>query len=151
MSWVSNNGLKQQRSGRVLVVDDEANFRKLMQMMLTKGGYEVLEAENGAEALETLRANKNQEPVDVIICDIRMPQVDGVEAVAVFRQEFPSIPVVVLTGFPDIVMAHSFLEQGVSDYRAKPIEREKLLAVVANAMKHRIALKGVSAGVAREA
>jgi two-component system, chemotaxis family, chemotaxis protein CheY len=145
MSWNSNNGLEQRRNGRVLVVDDEANFRKLMQMMLTKGGYEVVEAEDGAQALEIVRASKPLVFVDVIICDIRMPQVDGVEAVAVLRQEFPSIPVVVLTGFPDIVMAHSFLEQGVSDYRAKPIEREKLLAVVANAMKHRIALKGVSA------
>jgi two-component system chemotaxis response regulator CheY len=150
MTWNRRNGQDESRNGRVLVIDDEANFRKLLHMMLTKGGYEVVEAENGAQAIEILRTSAAPAPVDVIICDIRMPQVDGVEAVTTFRQEFPSIPVVVLTGFPDIVMAHSFLEQGVSDYRAKPIEREKLLAVVANAMKHRIALKGVSARAANE-
>jgi DNA-binding NtrC family response regulator len=150
MSFDSNNGHGPSSNGRVLVVDDEANFRKLLQLMLNKGGYEFMEAENGAHALQILRMSEASAP-DVIICDIRMPQVSGVEAVTAIREEFPSIPVVVLTGFPDIVMAHSFLEQGVWDYRAKPIEREKLLAVVANAMKHRIALKGVTAAAATEA
>ena len=128
--------------GRVLVVDDEKNIRDLLRMTLTKAGYEVLEAEDGAKAVEILRQDDNPLMVDVITCDIRMPKMNGVEAIAFFRQEFPSVPVVVITGFPETELAVSLMKQGVSDYVPKPVESQKLLAVVAKAMEHRIALKG---------
>jgi two-component system chemotaxis response regulator CheY len=128
--------------GRVLVVDDEKNIRDLIRMALTKAGYDVLEAEDGAKAVEVLRKDDNPLMVDVITCDIRMPKVNGIEAIAFFRKEFPSIPVVVITGFPETEMAVSLLKQGVSDYVPKPVESQKLLAVVAKAMEQRIALKG---------
>jgi two-component system chemotaxis response regulator CheY len=128
--------------GRVLVIDDEKNIRDLLRMTLTKAGYEVLEAEDGAKAVEILRQDDNPLMVDVITCDIRMPKMNGVEAIAFFRQEFPSVPVVVITGFPETELAVSLLKQGVSDYVPKPVESQKLLAVVAKAMEHRIALKG---------
>jgi len=128
--------------GRVLVVDDEKNIRDLLRMTLTKAGYEVLEAEDGAKAVEILRQDDNPLMVDVITCDIRMPKMNGVEAIAFFRKEFPSVPVVVITGFPETELAVSLLKQGVSDYVPKPVESQKLLAVVAKAMEHRIALKG---------
>jgi DNA-binding NtrC family response regulator len=128
--------------GRVLVVDDEKNIRDLLRMTLTKAGYEVLEAEDGAKAVEILRQDDNPLMVDVITCDIRMPKMNGVEAIAFFRKEFPSVPVVVITGFPETELAVSLLKQGVSDYVPKPVESQKLLAVVAKAMEHRNALKG---------
>lgn len=128
--------------GRILVVDDEKNIRDLIRMTLTKAGYDVLEAEDGAKAVEILRKDDNPLMVDVITCDIRMPKVNGIEAIAFFRKEFPSIPVVVITGFPETEMAVSLLKQGVSDYVPKPVESQKLLAVVAKAMEQRIALKG---------
>lgn len=128
--------------GRVLVVDDEKNIRDLLRMTLTKAGYEVLEAEDGAKAVEILRQDDNPLMVDVITCDIRMPKMNGVEAIAFFRKEFPSVPVVVITGFPETELAVSLMKQGVSDYVPKPVESQKLLAVVAKAMEHRNALKG---------
>ena len=128
--------------GRILIVDDEKNIRDLIRMTLTKAGYDVLEAEDGAKAVEVLRKDDNPLMVDVITCDIRMPKVNGIEAIAFFRKEFPSIPVVVITGFPETEMAVSLLKQGVSDYVPKPVESQKLLAVVAKAMEQRIALKG---------
>jgi two-component system chemotaxis response regulator CheY len=128
--------------GRVLVVDDEKTIRDLLRMTLTKAGYEVVEAEDGAKAIEILRQDDNPLMVDVITCDIRMPKMNGVEAIAFFQREFPSIPVVVITGFPETELAVSLLKQGVSDYVPKPVESQKLLAVVAKAMEHRIALKG---------
>ncbi len=128
--------------GRILIVDDEKNIRDLIRMTLTKAGYDVLEAEDGAKAVEILRKDDNPLMVDVITCDIRMPKVNGIEAIAFFRKEFPSIPVVVITGFPETEMAVSLLKQGVSDYVPKPVESQKLLAVVAKAMEQRIALKG---------
>jgi two-component system, chemotaxis family, chemotaxis protein CheY len=128
--------------GRVLVIDDEKNIRDLLRMTLTRAGYEVLEAEDGAKAVEILRQDDNPLMVDVITCDIRMPKMNGVEAIAFFRKEFPSVPVVVITGFPETELAVSLLKQGVSDYVPKPVESQKLLAVVAKAMEHRNALKG---------
>jgi len=128
--------------GRIMIVDDEKNIRDLIRMTLTKAGYDVLEAEDGAKAVEVLRKDDNPLMVDVITCDIRMPKVNGIEAIAFFRKEFPSIPVVVITGFPETEMAVSLLKQGVSDYVPKPVESQKLLAVVAKAMEQRIALKG---------
>ena len=93
------------------------------------------------KAVEILRKDDNPLMVDVITCDIRMPKVNGIEAIAFFRKEFPSIPVVVITGFPETEMAVSLLKQGVSDYVPKPVESQKLLAIVAKAMEQRISLK----------
>jgi two-component system chemotaxis response regulator CheY len=128
--------------GRVMVVDDEDNVRKVIRMTLTKGGYDVVEAEDGGKAVEVLRSDDNPLMVDVITCDIRMPKVNGVEAIQFFREQFPSIPVIVITGFPDTSLAVSLLKTGVVDYVTKPVEGEKLLAVVAKAMEERTRLKG---------
>jgi two-component system chemotaxis response regulator CheY len=128
--------------GRVLVVDDEDNVRKVIRMTLTKAGYDVVEAADGGKAIEVLRADDNPLMVDVITCDIRMPKVNGVEAIQFFRDQFPSIPVVVITGFPDTSLAVSLLKTGVVDYVTKPVEGEKLLTVVAKAMEERTKLQG---------
>jgi two-component system chemotaxis response regulator CheY len=126
--------------GRVLVVDDEEHARKTVRMTLEKVGYEVVEADDGGKAITILNAGDNPLMVDLIICDIRMPQVSGMEAIAYFRSQYPSIPVVVLTAYPDTGQAVSLLKQGVVDYVTKPVESEILTDVVANAMKHRAEL-----------
>jgi len=128
--------------GRILVVDDEENIRKLVRLSLTKAGYDVEEAENGEEGEKIIRAKDNPLMVDVILCDIRMPKVNGIEAIAFFQKEFPSVPIVVITGFPDTEMAVDLMKQGVLDYVPKPILSEKLLDVVAKAMAKRTSLKG---------
>ncbi len=124
-------------NGRVLVVDDEADIRKVVRMTLQKAGYEVLEAENGEKAIEVINAGENRLLLDVIICDIRMPKVNGIEAIAYFRKNYPRVPLIVLTGFPDTDMATSLLREGVLDYMVKPVEGEKLKAAVARAMEQR--------------
>ena len=123
--------------GRVLVVDDEPDIRKVVKMTLQKAGYEVLEAENGEKAIEVINSGENRLLLDVVICDIRMPKINGAEAVAYFRTNYPHVPLIVLTGFPDTDMATSFLRQGVVDYLVKPVEGEKLRAAVARAMDQR--------------
>jgi len=70
----------------------------------------------------------------MIICDIRMPKVNGIEAIDYLRQNAPSIPIIVVTGYPDSELAVSLLKKGVRDYMVKPIEREKLLAKVAEVL-----------------
>lgn len=121
--------------GRVLVVDDEADVRKAVNIGLTKSGYDVIEAEDGRQAIDVLNSGDNPLEVDVIVCDIRMPNIDGVEAIKYFRLHYPSRPIIALTGFPDIQLATSLLKQGVTDYLVKPIEREKLATAVAEATK----------------
>lgn len=129
-------GLPQTGSrGRVLVVDDEADVRKAVSLALTKSGYQVLEAADGKKAVEVINSDDNPLMVDVIICDIRMPNVNGVEAIAYFRRQYPALPIIVLTGFPDVQLATSLLKQGAADYVVKPVERDKLVAAVESAMK----------------
>jgi two-component system chemotaxis response regulator CheY len=124
-------------NGRVLVVDDEADVRRIVRMTLEKAGYDVLEAEDGKKAIEVLNTGENRLMLDVIITDIRMPAINGVEAIAYFQKEYPRVSVIVLTGFPDVEMATSFLRQGVVDYLVKPVEGQKLKAAVARAMEQR--------------
>jgi len=123
--------------GRVLVVDDEADVRKAVRIALTKSGYEVIEAEDGEKATEVINSGDNPLDLDVIICDIRMPIVDGMESIKYFRNQFPSRPIIVLTGFPDVQLATQLFKYGVVDFLVKPVEREKLAAAVANAIKQR--------------
>jgi len=79
--------------------------------------------------------------VDVIICDIRMPKINGVEAIAFFQQQYPSVPIIVLTGYPDQKMATELLNRGVYDYLVKPADKDKLLESVASAIARRLALR----------
>ncbi len=88
--------------GRVLVVDDEADIRKSVRLTLTKAGFDVVEAEDGEKAIKEIRSGDNPVMIDAILCDIHMPKVNGVEAIAFFRQQFPQVPVIVLTGEPDV-------------------------------------------------
>ena len=124
-------------NGRVMIVDDEPDIRKVVRMTLQKAGYDVLDAADGEKAIEAINTGENRLMLDVIICDIRMPKINGVEAIAYFRKEYPRVPVIVLTGFPDVNMATSFLSDGVVDYLVKPVEGEKLKAAVAKAMDQR--------------
>ena len=124
-------------NGLVLVVDDEPDIRKVVRMTLEKGGYTVIEAEDGEKAIEAINTGQNRIMLDVIITDIRMPKINGAEAVAYLQKEYPRVQLIVLTGFPDTVMAANYLRQGVVDYLVKPVEGEKLKAAVGKAMEQR--------------
>lgn len=128
--------------GRILVVDDEAHIRSTVKMVLSKAGYDVVEAEDGEKGIKAITANDNAFMVDMILCDMQMPNIDGVGAITHFRDQFPSVPVVVMTGHPDVQSATKLMKQGVMDYLVKPIEKDKLLTVVADTVKKRIQSKG---------
>jgi two-component system, chemotaxis family, chemotaxis protein CheY len=124
-------------NGRVLVMDDEADVRKVVRMTLEKAGYDVLEAEDGEKAIQEINKDENPLLLDVIICDIRMPKINGVEAINYFKQNYSHVPLIVLTGFPDTEMATGFLKQGIVDYLVKPVEKDRLTQAVAKAMEQR--------------
>jgi two-component system chemotaxis response regulator CheY len=121
--------------GRVLVVDDEAHIRTTIKMVLTKAGYDVVEAEDGEKGIQAITSDDNPLMVDMILCDMQMPKIDGVGAIAHFLSQFPSVPIVVMTGHPDIQAATKLMKQGITDYLVKPIEKDKLLAVTEEAVK----------------
>jgi two-component system chemotaxis response regulator CheY len=121
---------------KILIVDDEAPVRKAIRLQLKDTGMEVIEAEDGEQGIKLLDS-QNALDVNVIICDVRMPKINGVEAVAYFRREYPSIQVIVLTGFPDARLATEFMKQGAFDYLVKPVEKEALIEVVTKAAGQR--------------
>jgi two-component system, chemotaxis family, chemotaxis protein CheY len=129
------------RLGRILVVDDEAQVRKPISIMLAKDGYEVVEAADGQEAIEALRSGDNPLMVDTVLCDIRMPNINGKEAIVYFRSQFPGVPIVVMTGYPDVELAVSLMRQGVRDYLIKPVTKEELLSVIRKSVDQHVVLK----------
>jgi DNA-binding NtrC family response regulator len=116
--------------GKILVIDDEEDVREVIKLHLEKEGFNIIEAENGEEGINVLREEDNMVNVGLILCDIRMPKVNGAECVDFLRKEAPGIPVVIVTGYPDTEMATAFLKKGVKDYLVKPVEKDKLISVV---------------------
>jgi len=116
--------------GRVLVIEDEEDVREVLNMHLASAGYDVVEAENGEDGLNILRAEDNMINIDLVLCDIRMPKVDGGKFVEILKKEAPRVPVVMVTGYSDTEMAISFLKRGVKDYLVKPVEKKIFLDVV---------------------
>jgi len=120
----------------VLILDDEVDVRTAIRLQLKGTRFEILEAENFEQAMKLLQ--ENAITTDVIICDVRMPGVGGVEAVENFQREYPNTPVIVLTGFPDVDLAVDFMKkQDVTDYLTKPVAKDKLIAAVDKAAQER--------------
>ncbi len=124
--------------GRILVVDDEEEIRRSVRLTLTKAGYDVVEAEDGEKGVEAIRSGDNPIAVDTIICDIHMPKVNGMEAIAYFRQQFPSVPVIVLTGQPELSGATALFKQGIVEYLTKPVTPETLTEAVNKVAKDHV-------------
>lgn len=130
------------RLGRILVVDDETQVRKPICLILRREGYEVVEAEDGEQAILKINSGDNPLMVDTILCDIRMPKINGTEAIAYFRSQYPGVPVIVMTGYPDVELAVGLMKQGVRDYLVKPVSREELMAVVKKSVGEHEILSG---------
>lgn len=126
---------------KILVIDDEEEVRKTIRLQLKGTGLEVVEAEDGKKGIEVLNA-ENVTLVSAILCDVRMPNINGVEAVAYFHREYPHIPVIVLTGYPDVKLAVEFMKNGAVEYLVKPVEKEKLVEAVMNAIGERTLVGG---------
>ena len=129
---------------KVLVIDDEAEIRKTIGLQLEGTDFEVCEAENGEEGIKALNG-ENVLEMDVIVCDVRMPKINGFEAVDYFRREYPSIPVIVLTRYPDAELSIDFMKKGAVDYLVKPVEKDELLAAVSKAAAGRSLFSGAEA------
>jgi len=114
----------------VLVVDDQPPNLRLMDAMLTPRGHQVITAASGEEALTRLA----ETAVDLVLLDIMMPGIDGIEALQQFRLRWPDLPVIMLTAVANLDIARGALKRGAFDYVQKPFEWEHLERVVGAAL-----------------
>lgn len=114
---------------RVLVADDEPHIGRIIQMKLEQGPYQVTLVSDGREALEVLHSD---EPIDVVLLDIMMPYVTGLEVLAEARgmEHRRDTPVIILTAKGQDADRHQALELGATDFFTKPFSPKKLLARV---------------------
>ena len=119
--------------GRILVVDDEASARGGLQALLTDEGYRVEVAENGAVALARFR----ETAADVVVTDLKMPKMDGLELLKKLREQDPTVPVLVCTAFGDVSSAVQAMRAGAEDYLTKPIDFDALTVAIERAIERR--------------
>jgi DNA-binding response OmpR family regulator len=120
---------------RILIVDDEAQSRKLIGLVLTRQGYKVEEAENGLEALDQAFAR----PPDLILLDLMMPNMDGIEVTQLLRADelTANIPIIMFTARGMVDDKVEGFEAGVDDYLTKPIHPAELTARIKSVLSAR--------------
>jgi DNA-binding NtrC family response regulator len=118
-------------SERILIVDDEDGMRRLLSRVLAREGYDTSAVGSGAEALR-LVAN---ERFDLVVTDIKMPEMDGLQLLAELKEYEPSLPIIVITAYGTIENAVQALRSGAYDYIAKPFENDEIKLTVAKAFE----------------
>src|SRR5438552_19078954 len=108
---------------RVLVVDDEQDMRMALRLFLERSGHTVQEGPDGETALSTLHATG----ADVVLMDMRMPGMDGVQTLAKIRERFKDLPVIMVTGYGSTENAKDVLELGANQYISKPFRNQELV------------------------
>ena len=123
---------------RILVADDEANIRKVLSKTLEREGYDVVSVRDGQEALEIVQhRNLEDDPIGVVVTDIRMPRMDGMTLLARLREGNPDVPVILITAHGTVDTAVAALKQGAFDYITKPFDQVELLQVIRKAIASR--------------
>jgi len=115
---------------RILVVDDEVKMRRLLEMTLKNMGQEVVQAADGAEAL----ARFEESPFDLVLTDLNMPRLDGLQLLRNLRERGEEVPVIVLTAFGTIETAVEAMKLGASDYILRPFEMDTVELAVTRAL-----------------
>ncbi|TDI41027.1 MAG: sigma-54-dependent Fis family transcriptional regulator [Acidobacteria bacterium] len=125
---------------RILVVDDEEPIRKMLRMTLEYEGYDVSEGSSGAEALDKIE----NEPYDLVFLDIKMPGMDGFEVLGELRERTTAPQVVVVSGHGNVQTAVQATKLGAFDFIEKPLETERILLAVRNALERKQLTEEVS-------
>jgi DNA-binding NtrC family response regulator len=119
---------------KVLLVDDEAEFSETLIKRMKKRNVDITGVRSGEKALETL----DQSPIDVVILDVRMPGMDGIETLRVIKKTHPLIEVIMLTGHASVEVAVQGMEFGAFDYLMKPMQIDDLLYKIQDAHQQKI-------------
>ncbi len=116
----------------VLVVDDDNAHRTMLYTLISGWGYEVTQADDGATAIEKVK----EQSYDLVLMDVRMVKVSGLEALEQIKSFNPAIPVIIMTAYSSVDTAVDALKQGAHDYLTKPLDFDKLKITIARSMEH---------------
>jgi DNA-binding NtrC family response regulator len=116
----------------ILIVDDEEEMRVSYEKLLTRAGYLVQSASNGREALALLKENHN---FALLISDLKMPEMDGMDLLSAVKKEHPYLPVIMVTGFGTLDLGIEAVKHGAFDFLEKPFTKDKLLKSIKDAIK----------------
>ncbi len=122
---------------KILIVDDEERFRNTMRKLLLIEGISAETAASGKEALERLSV----ESFDVLIMDVRMPEMTGVEALAHIKKLDPDVEVIIMTGYASVDTAKEITQLGAYDYLLKPYRKEELMDRIEAAFERKTSRK----------
>ncbi len=115
---------------KVLLVDDEVSFVETFSERLELRDFEISKAFSGQEALQVLEENKN---IEVVILDVKMPDMDGIETLAEIKRKYPLVEVMMLSGHADVASAIEGMKQGAFDYLMKPVDMDRIITKVTEA------------------
>ena len=115
---------------KVLMVDDEVEFVETFSERLNMRNLETLKANSGEEALQIL---ENHRDIEIVILDVKMPGMDGIETLAEIKKRFPLVEVIMLSGHADVESAIEGMKQGAFDYLMKPCDMDQIIAKVTDA------------------
>ncbi len=116
----------------ILVVDDDAAHRLMLATLLDEWGYRIEEAADGRLALESIQSR----PVDLVLMDMRMPNMDGIEATKAIAAYNPAIPIVIMTAYSSVATAVDAVKSGAFDYLTKPLDFDALKLTLERALEH---------------
>jgi two-component system response regulator HydG len=126
--------MNNKRLNHILVVEDDASHRIMLRTLLTGWNYQVTEAGDGAEAVQMVQVG----PFDLILMDIRMLKVSGLEALHQIKAINPAIPVIIMTAYASVETALAALKNGAYDYLTKPLDFDELRLTMERAMEHNL-------------
>ena len=120
--------------GRVLVVDDESDVRKSVRLILSKAGYDVDEAEDPESGVALVKSGQSRVPLSAIITDLNMPKINEIIVIPYLRSQYPSCPIIVLSGSPKLEKATNMFKVAGVEFLSKPINQEQLLDALKRAV-----------------
>ncbi|RLF35253.1 MAG: hypothetical protein DRN03_05495, partial [Thermoplasmata archaeon] len=118
-------------SKRILVVDDEKAIRWSLGEALRNAGYEVDEVENGEKALKLFQ----DDPVDLVILDLKLPDIDGIKVLKELKKIEPALPIIMMTAYGEVETAVEAIKSGAYDFLQKPFQLEKMKIEIKNALE----------------
>jgi two-component system, NtrC family, response regulator HydG len=122
---------------RIMVVDDEEAMRESLSAWLVKEGYQADQAESGPQALSLLAERE----YDLLLVDIKMPGMDGLELLGEVREKYPQTLVIIITAYGSIESAVTAMKSGASDYLLKPVDPEQMILVIEKTLQHHMVLE----------
>ena len=139
-------GERKKMAGKILIVDDEVDLLELLELILAeKTHYQILTTNNPLEVSALLK----EQPIDLLITDLRMPAMGGIELIREVKKSYPDMPVIVITAYGSSQSAEESIAAGAYDYITKPFRKDQILITINRAMEWQAMKKELAALKAR--